>query len=82
MNPETKVWATSLYYEYCDPFLWIVGINRRDVERHAARIAKEVSQDVAEHAIYINPTFTYRLKDLIREPEYLSALQETGIVVL
>jgi hypothetical protein len=84
---DTEVWATSLWYEYCEPFVHVVGFDKEEVEKLALKLAEDEvmnGEDQGEYAICGGVAYTYQLKDMISasDKEHLRELAEDGITVL
>lgn len=93
VKAKTTVWATSLYWRDCDPFISVIGFNRVKVERRAQEIATQEiadAQDGLEDGEYLQDVlcggkaFQYSVSDFIPETdlEHLRELAEDGLTVL
>ena len=92
VTQETQVWATSLYWQDCDPFVSVVGFNKKNVERMARELAEDEQERMLNEllpgeedpVLCGGQVFEYRVKDFIlpSDREHLRELAEDGITVV
>jgi len=87
---DTRIFASSLYWHDCDPFISVVGFNRGEVQARLDEIAVEEMDREKEEDLdgdtYLcgGEVLEYSVSDFISpsDTEHLRELAEDGITVL
>lgn len=92
ITPDTRVYASSLWWEDSDPFISVVGFNREQVAQEIDRIADDERKRADEDGDELEQNtrlcsggvHDYAVSDFIsaHDTEHLDELREDGITIV